>query len=584
MSARREHEGGGERRLRLTIALAMAVLVAVVTIGAQAPVGAGVYYDDGAYLALARALEGGDGYVYSNLPEAVPGVKYPPAYPAVLALVWKVAGSYPENLSALKALNAVLVALAAAFTFLLFARGGRRRIVVVALVTTGGYLAIPTLSLSTVLMSEPLFLVSGLLALLAVGRALREAAGELEDGYRRRPEHAMRARGARDWLRGEYGVAVAAGLLASLAFLTRAAGVTVIVAVLAGFLLRRRVRSALLAGAAALIPSTAWIAWSGSRAGEVPDPLVGQYGGYGDWLTAGAGTGGSLETGALGRLGEIAAANWSPLVDSLKFVWVPGASGAAAAFVLLVLAAAGLMGLWSTWRRNPALAVFPVAYLALVFVWPYEPYRFYYAILPLLTVAVAEGLFEAVPRIRPDIPRWSVPVGVIAAAILVVNTLQYQARGHLNRSWTMQQTIAAAAYEPLNEWIRTNTRPDEVIGSGLDPYIHWQTGRPAVPSWEFLANDYGRYDHAPEVLAAQLDSILVRFRPGFVALILGENKAAATLEAFAELHPDRAEKVFEAGEPHVGVIYRVVPPGQQIGLEPDGQTVGASRPTPASPP
>jgi hypothetical protein len=126
------------------------------------------------------------------------------------------------------------------------------------------------------------------------------------------------------------------------------------------------------------------------------------------------------------------------------------------------------------------------------------------------------------------------------------------------------QTVLSRAYAPLNEWIRANTAPDDVIASALDPYVHWETGRLAVPSWRFLADDYGRYDRTPEVLAAGLDSVIVRYDARYVALILGENKAARTLESFVDLHPERALNVFQTEGPAVGVIYALAPPGEAL--------------------
>lgn len=547
------------RSYRMSLTLAVAILVGIVTLWAQARVGAGVYYDDGAYLALARALAQGDGYVYSNLPEPVPGVKYPPAYPFVLAAAWRLMGSYPENLPALKGLNALLAGIAAAFTFSLFATGGRRRLVITAVVTAFTFVAVPTLSITTVLLSEPLFMLVIAGALLVAGHAGR--AGEV-----RRPVPHREG-----WL------ALAAGLLAGLAFFTRTAGLAVVAAVPASLLLRRRWRSGALAAAAALLPTVAWIAWSSARAGDVPETIVGQYGSYANWLLPG---GGSEITGLPARLLQIAESNWVPFIETLTFVWIPRAPEAAALFVILVLGVAAVYGLWRAASRNPALAVFPFLYLPLVFMWPYEPYRFLYTVLPLLTLAVLEGLLEAWPRIRPDLARWNLPVAIVAGGMLMLNTLEYQARGLWKRSWQPPQRIPASAYAPLNEWIRTNTRRDEVIASGLDPFIHWETGRPAVPSWRFLADDYGRYDRSPEVLAADLDSILARFQPSYVALIPGETKAAETLAAFVELHPDRAAKVYESEETAFpGVIYRVAPPGGSL-RAPEG----TSSPGEVSPP
>jgi len=534
------------RTLTALIATVVVVTVLLVTIRSQEPVGAGIYYDDGTYLALARSLASGEGYVYSNLPGAVPGVKYPPAYPAVLAATWKAFGLYPENLGALKALNALFWGLAAGGTFLLFTRGSRRRTVAIGLVTLYAFLTIPSMSVATVLLSEPLFLLVCVGALLVASRdpGRRDAVPEPEIGWR--------------WPGGEPGWAVGVGLVAAAAFLTRSIGLTLIASLLLPLLLRRRWLSAGVVVAVVGVPAAGWLAWTRVHAAEVPGPIAGQYGSYGAWL------GQSFEGGVIGRLREVITANWGPFVETLQFVWVPRAPGLALAVVLLAVGGATVYGALSVWRRNPALVLFPVIYLGLVFVWPYGPYRFYYAIVPLLTLLAFEGLWEAVPKIRADLPRWGAPVAAIVAAIFVVNALVYHGRGHAVKSWTSPQTVPARAYAPLNDWIRSNTAPDEVIASALDPYVHWETGRLAVPSWQFLADDYQHYDRAPEVLAAGLDSAIVRYGVRYVALILSENKAARTLEAFVELHPERALKVLQTEGPAVGVIYALAPPGEAV--------------------
>jgi len=534
------------RTLTALIATVVVVTVLLVTIRSQEPVGAGIYYDDGTYLALARSLASGEGYVYSNLPGAVPGVKYPPVYPAVLAATWKAFGLYPENLGALKALNALFWGLAAGGTFLLFTRGSRRRTVAIGLVTLYAFLTIPSMSVATVLLSEPLFLLVCVGALLVASRdpGRRDAVPEPEIGWR--------------WPGGEPGWAVGVGLVAAAAFLTRSIGLTLIASLLLPLLLRRRWLSAGVVVAVVGVPAAGWLAWTRVHAAEVPGPIAGQYGSYGAWL------GQSFEGGVIGRLREVITANWGPFVETLQFVWVPRAPGLALAVVLLAVGGATVYGALSVWRRNPALVLFPLIYLGLVFVWPYGPYRFYYAIVPLLTLLAFEGLWEAVPKIRADLPRWGAPVAAIVAAIFVVNALVYHGRGHAVKSWTSPQTVPARAYAPLNDWIRSNTAPDEVIASALDPYVHWETGRLAVPSWQFLADDYQHYDRAPEVLAAGLDSAIVRYGVRYVALILSENKAARTLEAFVELHPERALKVLQTEGPAVGVIYALAPPGEAV--------------------
>jgi hypothetical protein len=153
------------------------------------------------------------------------------------------------------------------------------------------------------------------------------------------------------------------------------------------------------------------------------------------------------------------------------------------------------------------------------------------------------------------------PVGALTAVILAFNALSAQTMGYRGRAWSLPQRLPAAAYAPLNEWIAANTAPEEVIASGLDPFVHWQTGRVSVPSWRFSPDDYGRFDTTRVTLAAQFDSIVELTGARYAALVLWDNKAAATLKAWAELNPDRAEKVFESGsEGSPGVVYRLTPP------------------------
>ena len=67
----------------------------------------GVFHDDAMYVILARSLATGQGFRYLNLPGAPIASHFPPGYPAVLSLIWRVAPRFPANLGALKAFNAL---------------------------------------------------------------------------------------------------------------------------------------------------------------------------------------------------------------------------------------------------------------------------------------------------------------------------------------------------------------------------------------------------------------------------------------------------------------------------------------------
>ncbi len=519
--------------LRGLIVAAVFVTVSYFAVRGMAPTGAGVYYDDGVYLALAQSLAEGRGYTYANLPGDIPGIKYPPVYPVVLAGASKLLPAYPDNLSYLKALNALFLGVASALTFLCFVRprDGLVRQAAFGVAAVLAFTSAQTLSLATVLLSEPLWLAITMAVLLLTER--------------------------------ERPVSLLVGFGAAVAFLTRSIGISLIAAVLAAELLRRGAwngarmkRTAQLAGVT-LGPAVAWWTWTTVRLPDVPSVLAGNYGSYTSWF---AGVGGSS-----GSLMDTMAAHWPPLVTALEHLWMPDATALAANVVLAVLAGLALLGLRQVGRRNPALALFPVMYLAIVLVWPYEPDRFYYAIVPLLTMSLVEGGAEIAKRIRSDMPKYGVPVFAVIAGLLLFNSTQYQVSSHRARSWTRFQLAPAVTYRPLLEWIRENVEPDAVVASGLDPLVYWETGRRAVPNFQFLTTDYLDTDDSEVVLARQFEELRDLSGARWVAVIRGEGKAGRTMDAFSARHPERVRVAFEAETgPFTGVVVEVLPPGEEF--------------------
>ncbi|MFQ5888923.1 MAG: hypothetical protein ACE5JR_02600 [Gemmatimonadota bacterium] len=540
---------GRTGRTRALLAAALALVVFAVTMWARAPVGAGVYYDDGVYLALGRSLAEGEGYRYANLPGSVPGVKYPPLFPVVLAAGWKLFGPYPGSLPALKAVNAALWGGAAAATFLLFAVGGGRRLVAMTAVTVFGFLSVPALSIATVLLSEPLFLLLAASALLASLRA-----------------HKGRPAIAGGEAPGEAGLpaaTLAAGALAAAAFLTRSIGIAAAAAVACAALAAGaghrpaggRLRGVALALLFPALAAVGWFAWTAAAGGGVPRIAAGQYGAYAGWYLDGIGD------DLAGRIRLIAGSAWPVFLSTLEVVWIPEAPPWAGRVVVLLLGALAVLGGRSAFRRNPALPLFVLFYLALVAVWPYEPDRFFWTIHPFLTLLAAEGVAEAIPTLRADLPRLGVPAAAVGLTFIAINTARYELRGYARRAWELPQQAPAAAFAPLVAWIRENTPAEAIVASRLDPFVYWETGRLAVPSWQFLPTDYGRYERDPATLAAGLEAIREAFRPDYVAVLRGDNKPYLTAAAYAEAYPDRIELAYGgAGEGEPGVVYRLLSP------------------------
>jgi hypothetical protein len=70
----------------------------------------GVWHDDGVYVLLSRALANGEGLRYTGVPGAFLAPKFPPLYPLVLAPVWIISPSFPENAAFFGAVNLLFLA------------------------------------------------------------------------------------------------------------------------------------------------------------------------------------------------------------------------------------------------------------------------------------------------------------------------------------------------------------------------------------------------------------------------------------------------------------------------------------------
>lgn len=87
------------RKLAATIVLALAVAPsAYLAWRFRAMSHLGYYHDDGIYWVSAKSLASGAGYRIASLPGEPYQTKYPPLYPAVLALIWKFNPRFPANL------------------------------------------------------------------------------------------------------------------------------------------------------------------------------------------------------------------------------------------------------------------------------------------------------------------------------------------------------------------------------------------------------------------------------------------------------------------------------------------------------
>ncbi len=194
----------------------------------------GFYHDDSIYFVSARSLAMGDGYRIESLPGQPYQTKYPPLYPALLATIWKLNPQFPANLP-LATLFAwlMLPPFLAALWFLLREYGFSppEQYLLTLIAALSPVTAVFSFSLMPELPFTALLVASLILA-----------------------ERATNPRASR-WL------ALAAGIIAALAYLTKSVAAPLLFTVPFCFVLRKQIQKAALFLAAMLPAAAGWQWW-----------------------------------------------------------------------------------------------------------------------------------------------------------------------------------------------------------------------------------------------------------------------------------------------------------------------------------
>jgi hypothetical protein len=467
----------------------IAIIVATVALGIAIaaipnwPVG--VFQDDGIYVILGKSLAAGEGYRYTNLPGAPYATHYPPGYPLLLALLWRIAPEFPQNIAVFTFTNAGLLAVAAYATFR-FAHG---RLGLGALgagiVAVAGTASVPALSFGVFVLSEPLFM-----ALLLPTLMLAERAAE----------------------RGEWREAALAGVAGGVLAMVRTTGMFVVPALILVLLVRRRWVPAIGAATACAAFVVPWNLWVAANGAAIPRALIGKYGPYDTWLAD------AVRARGLPFVWEVVERNAQSLYG-MTWAMFGGGSGSPTVLHLPVAICAALVlaaGARRLARRAPVSAWFLVAYMALVMVWPFEPVRFVWALLPIFGAMFALGVAAVVDwKPASALPGLARLAAVGVCATLVAGFAAYNLAG-VRQQWgnaVPRQTAARAT--PVVEWVRAFTRPTDVIAMEDDALIYLYTGRKGIPVGTLTAEEYlekQTYAFATE----QLHAIIASYRPTYV--------------------------------------------------------------------
>ncbi len=415
----------------------------------------GIYHDDSLYWVAAKSLAAGEGYRIESLPEQPYQTKYPPLYPLLLSLVWKIAPQFPANLSLAMLVSWLLLPVYVAAAWLFYRRSGigpNEALWLCALLALNPLVA----TLSVMLMSELLFGSILLATMVVAERASR----------RQQPA----------WL------ALAAGLLGALAFLTRSAALPLLVSAPLCFLLRKHYRGGVLFLAGMLPAVVGWLVWSAAHTSSASDWVTLYYTSYLKF---------HLENVPLAEMPSLVWKNAGALIYGLSDLLIFGNTvNFWTAQLSRLVAAAGVAGsIRLAWRKEMLFyPAFSVLFLIQALLWHYPPHdRFVVPVLPLLLAGFWTEMKHLAGVVRVAFARPKLAERVVAGFVTaVLCTLAVFA---VYRTWHGLASFlpgvlehhrrTLAANRQAFAWLAANSTVQSRVFAYGDPLVYLYTGRRA---------------------------------------------------------------------------------------------------------
>ena len=444
------------------IAVAALVAVAYVLMRTAPALAAGAFSDDGVYLSLGKALAEGSGYRSLYAVGEPVHLKYPPALPAIYALLWTLRSDLAWVHAASMWLSLSAAALAMGLVWWVARTRFSLHPAVAAVLVTGPMLLEGSVQYFNLPISEPWFMLGWASCLLIFPLAVERSPA---------------------W-------AIALGVTAALTTLFRTQAVVLVGAlVLALVMARRGWRRPLLAATAAGVPLLAWKLWHGARVARGPLGTQPDEATYTSWAPDSVVTAVGFVTDVLGS-------------QLLRYSTVlpPHLSGWAGVGIgICALVAVGLVvGCVVGFRTHPAEVLSTVALAGVIGIWPYSQDRFVLALLPFVGLLSASGL-QWLVGVRGAVSgveagSWTsapsrILLGTLFACIAVVGLRQIEIRGLATEERTAETFyFHPAQYLPDNSqfvisasrWVAANTQTGDRLLTPLSSALWLYTGRKGV--------------------------------------------------------------------------------------------------------
>jgi len=427
----------------------------------------GTYQDDGLFLIGAKSLSEHQGYRISNLPGEPFQTKYQPLHALVLAAIWSINGNFPGNLT-LVAIYQALVFVALIVSSGLLLRSFRFSPLESA--TMSAFLALSPWIIywATVPFSDYLFaaLVAGTFVLL------------------------NRASGNRTLI-------FAAGVAAASAYLTKSAGLLIVLAVLIGSIRRRDWKSVGLFLIPVLPAIAGWTIWASSHRTPSDQPILWYYTDY---------VGAFLKNGGIDALPDIVPHNlWSIMAAAGSVVIHDLPESMLGRFLCVLIAATMVTGGVRIVKQTGSIdyPMFCLLLAVTLALWNFSPnVRLMLPIFPLLAMGLyLEGQVLA-GLIRRSMQGKDLG-NRVAAYVILIAILSGCVYGIRRNGVFIAREIPAllqqgrestARSREVFTWIRATLPPSAVVLASNDTLVYLYTGRksvrPVPNSVAFYSNDH----------------------------------------------------------------------------------------------
>lgn len=411
----------------------------------------GAYHDDAMYLQSAKSLAEGHGYRIPSLPDTPYQTKYPPVFPFLMSLVWRMDPQFPGNLSKLTALCWSMLPLYVFLLYRVLSRWG------LAPLESAAICMLTALSPHFVLasmmtMSELTF---GVLSLIAIWHLER---GTAESDRR---------------------LLMLAGAAGGLAFLTRTQGIAMLIGALAFFAWKKQWRNAAAYGGVFGAAVAGWFVWTRMHGYPGADPVTIYYVDYVRFYAA------SVHWKELPQLVWINVDSILSSAARLIFAYLPMETSWR--MFAWVVAAASISGIRRLVKQSGQyhMAFFALAAFVLLVPWNWPPNERY--LLPIWP-AIAAGFYAEMRHLfqscrtvfrRPEYSQKAVATGILAASVAACSLIPYRNYDGTVRNLPLvfqSYRNMTDARVPAYEWIRKNVPAEAQILTYDDPLLYLYTG------------------------------------------------------------------------------------------------------------